>query len=129
MGSNARSGYTKTSDRNKDLYISVENVQIALMISSGRSDRFGRLGELVAALYEHVDASVLAAKAAAVDPVFLDLVADDAFGGVEERGRLPAIPARRLERILKEIALVCGHRLSQRDGREGRWEMVPMDDV
>src|SRR5436853_129084 len=50
-----------------------------------------------------------------VDAEVSHLVVEDPLGGIEEACRLRAIPARRLERILDEVALETIDRVLQRD--------------
>src|SRR5215207_6499525 len=59
----------------------------------------------------------LSAEAVAVDAVLLHLVADDALGRVEELRGLLAAPARTLQGVLDDVALV---RLDRRGERQAR---------
>src|SRR5690349_19431702 len=54
-----------------------------------------------------------------VDRVVAHLVVEDALGGVEQSRRLGAIAARRLQRVLDQIALVGGDRVLERDAGDG----------
>ena len=51
--------------------------------------------------------------ALAVDAVFLDLVADDPIGRLEQGGRFHAVATRRLDRVLDEVLLIGLDRVAE----------------
>src|SRR2546423_1243771 len=78
------------------------------------------------------------AEAVAVNPVLLDLVAEDALGRVEQLGGFSAVAARGLECVLDDVALVGCDRLRERQARDragafgglqGRRQVMAVYDV
>ena len=53
-------------------------------------------------------------KPSAVDPIFLDFVADDPFRRIKQRRRLHPVASGCFERILKKVFLVCGDCIIER---------------
>ena len=80
----------------------------------------------------------LATIPAAIDIVFLNLVADYSFGGVKQLRRPLAVAARGLERILNYVAFIgadCGIQRKPADGArsfrrlQGRRQVMAVDDA